>query len=148
MCVFRYSLQDQHYDLGKLFGHAVGNADYEEAIRALVEGDATLSMSLYARTNLSAMEIASYQLEQLQTVDLSGILAGSGGPLVESAAAFPYTDGTNFVTTPNPKGLGFSVQPPAHRPASPKAVPPPLRCSARRSHHGRLHTRSEGRYAS
>jgi hypothetical protein len=95
---FTHSLQDQHFDLGKLFARAAGDADYEEAIRALVEGDATLSMSLYARANLSAMDIASYQLEQLQTVDLSGILSGSGGPLVESAVAFPYTDGTNFVS--------------------------------------------------
>src|SRR5439155_16288511 len=51
-----------------------------------------------ARANLSATDIASYQLEQLQTVDLSGIFSGSGGPLVESAAAFPYTDGMGFVS--------------------------------------------------
>lgn len=94
---FTHSLQDQHYNLGALFDRAAGNSDYAEAIRALVEGDATLSMSLYARTNLSAMDIASYQLEQVQTMDLSGFLDASG-PLTESAAAFPYTDGTAFVS--------------------------------------------------
>ena len=41
---------------------------------------------------------------------------------------------------------GFSVQPPAHRPTSPKAVPPPLRCSGRRSRLDRQHTRTKGRY--
>jgi hypothetical protein len=95
---FTHSLQDQHYNLSALFARTAGNSDYEEAVRALVEGDATLSMSFYARANLSGMDIATYQLEQLQSVDLSGILSEGGGPLVESAAAFPYTDGTNFVS--------------------------------------------------
>jgi len=94
---FTHSLQDQHYDLSGLFARAAGNSDYEEAIRGLVEGDATLSMGLYARENLSAMDIATYKLEQAQELDLSGILTPGGGPLTESAAAFPYSDGTNFV---------------------------------------------------
>jgi hypothetical protein len=34
------------------------------------------------------------------------------------------------VTTPTTKAVGFSVQPPAHRPASPKAVPPPVASGA------------------
>jgi hypothetical protein len=94
---YTHSLQDQHYNLLKLFARAAGNSDYEEAIRALVEGDATVSMGFYARANLTAMDIATYQLEQVQNFDLSGILSPGGGPLVESAAAFPYTDGANFV---------------------------------------------------
>jgi hypothetical protein len=94
---FTHSLQDQHYNLRKMFARAVGNGDYEEAIRALVEGDATVSMGLYARANLTALYIAYYQLEEIQNVDLSGILNPGGGPLTESAAAFPYTDGASFV---------------------------------------------------
>src|SRR5262245_27700482 len=94
---FTHNLQDQHYDLNRLFARATGNADYEEAIRALVEGDATLSMSLYAQANLTAMDIASYQMEQVQALDFSGILTPGSGPLTESAAAFPYTDGASFV---------------------------------------------------
>jgi hypothetical protein len=93
---FTHSLQDQHYNLGQLFARAAGNADYEEAVRALVEGDATLSMGLYARANLSQMDIATYQLEQIQSFDISGLFSTGGGPLVESAAAFPYTDGAAF----------------------------------------------------
>lgn len=93
---FTHSLQDQYYDLGQLFARAAGNADYEEAIRALVEGDATLSMGLYARANLSQMDIATYQLEQIQSFDIAGLVSTDGGPLVESAAAFPYTDGAAF----------------------------------------------------
>jgi hypothetical protein len=94
---FTHNLQDQHYDLKQLFARATGNGDYEEAIRALVEGDATLSMSLYAQANLTAMDIASYQIEQIEALDFSGILAPGNGPLTESAAAFPYTDGASFV---------------------------------------------------
>jgi hypothetical protein len=95
---FTHNLQDQHYDLKQLFARAAGNGDYEEAIRALVEGDATLSMSLYAQANLTAMDIASYQIEQIEALDFSGILAPGSGPLTESAAAFPYTDGASFVS--------------------------------------------------
>jgi flagellar motor protein MotB len=94
---FTHSLQDQYYDLQAMFARAAGNSDYEEAIRALVEGDATLSMGLYARANLSAMDIASYKLEQAQGLDLSGIFTPGGGPLTESAAAFPYNEGASFV---------------------------------------------------
>jgi len=52
-----------------------------------------------------------------------------------------------LVTTPPAKAGGFSVQPATHRPPSPKAVPPPLRYSGRRSRLDRQHTRTKGRYA-
>lgn len=94
---FTHSLQDQHYDLGALFARAEGNADYAMGIRALVEGDATLTMGLYARAHLSEMDIANYRLEELQSIDLSGLTLGGGGPLVESAAYFPYREGADFV---------------------------------------------------
>src|SRR5215216_1741599 len=35
-----------------------------------------------------------------------------------------------MVTTPTTKAVGFSVQPPTDRPASPKAVPPPVASGA------------------
>lgn len=96
---FTHSLQDQYYDLGALFERAQGNSDYETAIRALVEGDATLTMSLYAETFFSDMDLINYQLEQIENLDLTGILYGSGGPYVESAAAFPYNEGSIFVNS-------------------------------------------------
>jgi hypothetical protein len=94
---FVHSLQDQYFDLGGLFARAAGNGDYEQAIRALVEGDATLSMGLYANANLSAMDIAAYKLEQAQDLNLSGVFGFGSGPLTESAAAFPYNEGAAFV---------------------------------------------------
>jgi hypothetical protein len=96
---FTHSLQDQHYNLTALFARAKGNADYEMALRALVEGDATLTMGLYARENLTAMDIVNYRLEEIQGMDLSGLTYGEGGPLVESATYFPYRDGADFVST-------------------------------------------------
>jgi hypothetical protein len=94
---FTHSLQDQHYNLTGMFARAADNADYANAIRALVEGDATLTMGLYARKNLTAMDIANYRLEEFQSIDLSGLLSSGGGPLVESAAYFPYREGAQFV---------------------------------------------------
>jgi len=94
---FTHSLQDQHYDLTALFARAEGNSDYQMAIKGLVEGDATLTMGLYARENLTAMDMADYQLEEFQSIDLSGALSGGGGALTESAAYFPYQEGAAFV---------------------------------------------------
>jgi hypothetical protein len=94
---FTHSLQDQHYDLTALFARAEGNSDYQMAIKGLVEGDATLTMGLYARENLTAMDMADYRLEEFQSIDLSGALTGGGGPLTESATYFPYQEGTAFV---------------------------------------------------
>jgi hypothetical protein len=94
---FTHSLQDQYYDLTALFAHATGNSDYQMALKGLVEGDATLTMGLYARENLTAMDRADYQLEEFQSIDLSGALTGGGGPLTESAVYFPYQEGAAFV---------------------------------------------------
>lgn len=98
---FVHSLQDQHFDLEKLFERAQGNSDYEQAIRSLVEGDATFSMSLYAQNHLSELDWINYKLEMAQSLDLSGILSfgSGGGPLTESAAMFPYNEGALFVAT-------------------------------------------------
>jgi hypothetical protein len=94
---FTHSLQDQHYDLAALFARAEGNSDYQMALKGLVEGDATLTMGLYARENLTAMDIANYQMEEFQSIDLSSVLTGRSGPLTESAAYFPYQEGAAFV---------------------------------------------------
>src|SRR5215212_1396537 len=94
---FTHSLQDQHYNLTALFARAKGNSDYQMAIKGLVEGDATLTMGLYARKNLTAMDIANYQLEEFESIDLSGERTGRGGPLTESATYFPYQEGAAFV---------------------------------------------------
>ena len=95
---FTHSLQDQHYNLTALFAQTAGNSDAELAMKGLVEGDATLTMGLYAHNHLSALDIANYQLEEFQSIDLSGLSFGASGPQVESATYFPYREGASFVT--------------------------------------------------
>ena len=59
--------------------------------------------------------------------------AGNRSPAGGQQLGFCPGD-TPLVTTPNPNGLGFSVQPPPHRATSPKAVPPPVRYFVQRLH--------------
>lgn len=94
---FTHNLQDQHFNLTALFAQAAGNSDHQNAIRGLVEGDATLTMGMYARDYLSSMDIVKYQLELYKNLDVSRYFSGGGGPQVESAMEFPYTDGAQFV---------------------------------------------------
>ncbi|HEU4321896.1 MAG TPA: hypothetical protein VFS21_01995 [Roseiflexaceae bacterium] len=96
---FAHNLQDQHFDLTKLFAGAEGNSDHQQALRALVEGDATLTMYAFSDTHLSAMEKLEHEAEQLRSYDVSGIFGGGGynGPIVESASQFPYVEGAQFV---------------------------------------------------
>lgn len=96
---FTHNLQDQHFNLSALFAQAAGNSDYQNAIRGLVEGDATLTMGLYARDHLSSMDIVKYQLELYKNLDISRYFGGGGGPQVESAMRFPYTEGAAFVAS-------------------------------------------------
>ncbi|GAB4203955.1 MAG: hypothetical protein OHK0022_28670 [Roseiflexaceae bacterium] len=95
---FAHNLQDQHFDLTKLFAGAEGNSDHQQALRALVEGDATLTMYAFADQHLSEMDKLQYQADQLKSLDVSGLFSGrgGGGPQVESASQFPYVDGAQF----------------------------------------------------
>ncbi len=95
---FAHNLQDQHFDLTKLFVGAEGNSDHQQALRALVEGDATVTMYAFSETHLSEMERLQHEADQLRSYDVSGIFSGGrGGPIVESASQFPYVEGAQFV---------------------------------------------------
>lgn len=98
---FTHSLQDQHYDLSAMFARTKGNSDYEQATRALIEGDATYTMSLYAQNYLDAMDVTQYQLEAYQDLDLYSVMSSISysGPMVESAMYFPYQEGATFAAT-------------------------------------------------
>lgn len=96
---YMHSLQDQYYDIAGLYANAGDNSDSQMAVRALIEGDATLTEALYAQKNLNEMDIASYQLEQIERIDLSSLNYGPSGPWTESAAMFPYRNGMAFVNS-------------------------------------------------
>jgi len=70
------------------------NSDYASAIRALVEGDATVTMA-GTQTKSQRYRYGNYQLEEFKDIDLSGMMSGGGGPLVESATYFPYQEARN-----------------------------------------------------
>jgi hypothetical protein len=87
---FTHALQDQYFDLGKVSSLAGENGDYAAAIQGLVEGDATMTMILYARNNLSQREIDQVSASG----DDSSI---DRAPLViRDEVIFPYREGALF----------------------------------------------------
>ena len=56
---YTHALQDQAFGLESIIGKATDQGDRALARTMLIEGDATLSMSLWAQANLSAAEIAA-----------------------------------------------------------------------------------------
>jgi hypothetical protein len=92
---FTHALQDQNFDLGSLQLDAIGEGDRSFARLALVEGDATLSMSYW-------------QLQHLSPAELTQILTESGNdpstkvlldmpPILRESLLFPYVQGLSFV---------------------------------------------------
>lgn len=90
---FTHALQDQHYDLNQLAPkHATSN-DRSLAARALIEGDAVMLQTQWARSYLSVDELG----------ELARGGGGGGGslvtapPIVRAELLFPYIDGLSFV---------------------------------------------------
>lgn len=87
---FTHALQDQHFDLAKVQAQSGENGDHSAAIQALIEGDATLTMILYARNFLNPDELL-----QLQTGGGASTL--DRAPLiVRDEVVFPYNEGALF----------------------------------------------------
>jgi len=92
---FTHALQDQNFDLGTLHLDEIGQGDRSFARLALVEGDATLSMSYW-------------QIQHLSQEELGQILAAAGSdpstkvlldmpPILRETLLFPYIQGLSFV---------------------------------------------------
>lgn len=88
-----HALQDQNFDIGAMVERVKDQDDWSLALRALIEGDATISELIYAREHLAPDEI--------QTLFEH---SGSGGPSMDSVPfilreelRFPYNDGFFFV---------------------------------------------------
>ena len=90
---FTHAMQDQHYHLLSLDERA-RTIDEQLATTALIEGDATLSMSLYAIRNLSQGDVDEmiYSAAQWEQDELTDIPA----PLTQMTL-FPYQAGLRFV---------------------------------------------------
>jgi hypothetical protein len=102
---FTHSLQDDSYNLKALDPPNSDDGDRSSAIQALVEGDATLVMLLYARNELSPEDRREYARSEASG-DTSAL---DRAPLVlRTELLFPYTDGLRFVQTLYRQG-GFAA---------------------------------------
>jgi hypothetical protein len=87
---FTHALQDQHFGLRKLVGDAKDQGDRTLARTALVEGDATLLMSLWAQAHLTAAELA----EVVNAADpASQAVLDKMPAILREPLLFPYTSG-------------------------------------------------------
>jgi hypothetical protein len=87
-----HTLQDQHFSLKRLLPAEPENSDVELAARALVEGDAMLTMRIWGRQYLRPSD------KRALGDDASGAdpVLDSAPPLVRGELLFPYDDGWVF----------------------------------------------------
>jgi hypothetical protein len=87
---FTHALQDQYFDLQSIESEVENNGDQSLAVQALIEGDATLTMVLYARQYLSLDELVTLQTSgQVGTLDRAPLV-------VRDELSFPYNEGSLF----------------------------------------------------
>jgi hypothetical protein len=102
---FTHALQDQTFGLKGLDPPPGQDDDRAAAIQALVEGDATVTMGVFARDELSARERRQYQQEQQRP----GPSPFDDVPLVlREELIFPYREGADFVLALQRRG-GFAA---------------------------------------
>lgn len=92
---YTHALQDQNFGLAGLATDTPDQGDRDLARTALPEGDATLTMTLWAEENLSLGEllaVAGYSLTGPQADQLAGAPA-----ILRETLTFPYEDGVSFV---------------------------------------------------
>jgi hypothetical protein len=94
---YTHALQDQNFDLKGLGLDQIGQGDQSFARLSLIEGDATLLMTLWQLQNLTIAD----QLEILGAAgsDESVKVLGTMPPILREALFFPYTHGLQFVQT-------------------------------------------------
>jgi hypothetical protein len=92
---FTHALQDQNFDLGTLHLDEIGQGDRSFARLALVEGDATLSMSYWQIQNLSQAELG--QMLAAAGSDPSTKVLLDMPPILRETLLFPYIQGLSFV---------------------------------------------------
>lgn len=91
---FIHALQDQYYDLEKLLPDDSHEDDRSMAIRALVEGDATMAGLSYVRDYFTQADIEKF-LEESSSSDTS--VLNSVPAYLRESLYFPYDAGSDFV---------------------------------------------------
>jgi hypothetical protein len=98
-----HGLQDQTFGLDSFIDEDQLNDDQYLARMALIEGDATLSMTQYLLAHLR--ELSAEELQSLQEEDSGGQTALEAAPaIIRETLAFPYNEGTEFVTLLQERG--------------------------------------------
>ncbi|MFI5254354.1 MAG: hypothetical protein ACHQ15_02695 [Candidatus Limnocylindrales bacterium] len=92
---YTHALQDQHFDLASLGLEDTSNSDRALARLALVEGDATLLMTLWATEHLSLPELLTMTLQGLDPAQQQVLTTLP--PILQRQLSFPYVDGLTFV---------------------------------------------------
>jgi hypothetical protein len=99
-----HALQDQHYGLEKLLGWSDDAGDWQGAVHALAEGDATSAMvdGLFSEKGMRAPDLPD------SVMDLQGALAAGSmlkvPPIVKRSVVAPYIDGLAFVNALRRRG--------------------------------------------
>lgn len=96
-----HALQDQHFNLRRFEEWPKGDSDAEMAAHALIEGDATLAMSLYmARNPLVALAF----MRSLGSTTSSSKHFDSAPRALRESLVFPYEQGMEWATRVYKKG--------------------------------------------
>ena len=91
---YTHSLQDQHYHLDHIWPIGVADRDRVLAIRALVEGDATLTGYAWGYTHMSGKDFKSL----FEGRQISPDVQVKTPPYLGMLTIFPYVVGLQFVT--------------------------------------------------
>ena len=92
---FVHALQDQHYDLEKLLPDKTDDDDRSMAVRALVEGDATMAGLMYAYRHMSQEDFQKL-LEESQSAPTD--VLNRAPRYIRESLLFPYSAGSEFVS--------------------------------------------------
>ena len=102
---YTHALQDQKFTLRDVVGDAKDQGDRTLARTTLVEGDATLLMSLWAQQHLSAAELG----EVANSVDpASEAVLAKMPAILKDALLFPYTSGLTMTLGAFQQGGGYA----------------------------------------
>ncbi|HEX3774370.1 MAG TPA: hypothetical protein VHV51_07895 [Polyangiaceae bacterium] len=99
-----HALQDQHYGLEKLLAFADDASDWQGAVHALAEGDATSAMidAMFAPKGGRAPDLPDSMMD-LQNALSAGIV-GQVPAIIKRSVVAPYTDGLMFVNALRRRG--------------------------------------------
>ena len=99
-----HALQDQHYGLEKLLTFADDASDWQSAVHALAEGDATSAMidAMFAGKGGKAPDLPDSVMD-LQSALSAGAVA-QVPPIIKRSVVAPYVDGLSFVNSLRRRG--------------------------------------------